>query len=258
MKTGRNELCPCGSGKKYKKCCGFDQEDPDFAIPEEMLTGTPLDDYMMLFQGIALMGADLMEFDREGKALKKEARASEKRYLPGTDVGIPDSLYMSWLYLDFRFGASQRTVCERFMELLKFRKLPEPGPTLVRRLSESYATFYQVLSVSPDVIELEELGTGQIWRANREAALQLEGEAPDTGEIWYARLIPDQDGAYLLTSPFVFEAEAREALTRAVKTQFAVLKATTEREMPETALLRECCKASFDYWASYLMGEGSL
>ena len=21
-KTGRNELCPCGSGKKYKKCCG--------------------------------------------------------------------------------------------------------------------------------------------------------------------------------------------------------------------------------------------
>ena len=21
MKIGRNELCPCGSGKKYKKCC---------------------------------------------------------------------------------------------------------------------------------------------------------------------------------------------------------------------------------------------
>jgi SWIM/SEC-C metal-binding protein len=21
-KIGRNELCPCGSGKKYKKCCG--------------------------------------------------------------------------------------------------------------------------------------------------------------------------------------------------------------------------------------------
>jgi len=22
QKVGRNELCPCGSGKKYKKCCG--------------------------------------------------------------------------------------------------------------------------------------------------------------------------------------------------------------------------------------------
>ena len=21
-RTGRNEVCPCGSGKKYKKCCG--------------------------------------------------------------------------------------------------------------------------------------------------------------------------------------------------------------------------------------------
>ena len=25
-KVGRNELCPCGSGKKYKKCCGANQE----------------------------------------------------------------------------------------------------------------------------------------------------------------------------------------------------------------------------------------
>ncbi len=22
-KQGRNEVCPCGSGKKYKKCCGM-------------------------------------------------------------------------------------------------------------------------------------------------------------------------------------------------------------------------------------------
>ena len=24
-KVGRNELCPCGSGKKYKDCCGKDE-----------------------------------------------------------------------------------------------------------------------------------------------------------------------------------------------------------------------------------------
>jgi uncharacterized protein len=23
--VGRNEPCPCGSGKKYKKCCGHDK-----------------------------------------------------------------------------------------------------------------------------------------------------------------------------------------------------------------------------------------
>jgi len=24
-KVGRNEPCPCGSGKKYKKCCGANE-----------------------------------------------------------------------------------------------------------------------------------------------------------------------------------------------------------------------------------------
>ena len=26
-KTGDNELCPCGSGKKYKKCCGLNSDN---------------------------------------------------------------------------------------------------------------------------------------------------------------------------------------------------------------------------------------
>jgi len=25
--VGRNDLCPCGSGKKYKKCCGAPNND---------------------------------------------------------------------------------------------------------------------------------------------------------------------------------------------------------------------------------------
>lgn len=34
MKIGRNELCPCGSGKKYKKCCLNKKEDKvDFINP---------------------------------------------------------------------------------------------------------------------------------------------------------------------------------------------------------------------------------
>ncbi len=28
QKIGRNDPCPCGSGKKYKKCCGFDNNSP--------------------------------------------------------------------------------------------------------------------------------------------------------------------------------------------------------------------------------------
>ena len=33
IKPGRNEACPCGSGKKYKRCCGRDS----FAAPPPKL-----------------------------------------------------------------------------------------------------------------------------------------------------------------------------------------------------------------------------
>jgi hypothetical protein len=31
LKAGRNESCPCGSGKKFKKCCGPAQERSRFS-----------------------------------------------------------------------------------------------------------------------------------------------------------------------------------------------------------------------------------
>ncbi len=36
MKIGRNAPCPCGSGKKYKKCCLGKENNPDYSIPENI------------------------------------------------------------------------------------------------------------------------------------------------------------------------------------------------------------------------------
>jgi hypothetical protein len=48
MKTGRNDPCPCGSGKKYKHCClnaGSVQADPPVDLTwrrlRELLDGYP-------------------------------------------------------------------------------------------------------------------------------------------------------------------------------------------------------------------------
>ena len=32
-KIGRNDPCPCGSGKKYKRCCIDREDDLDFINP---------------------------------------------------------------------------------------------------------------------------------------------------------------------------------------------------------------------------------
>ena len=37
MKIGRNDPCPCGSGKKYKKCCIGKNDDKEFLKPEKFL-----------------------------------------------------------------------------------------------------------------------------------------------------------------------------------------------------------------------------
>lgn len=47
MGIGRNEPCPCGSGKKYKKCCGA--TDRQFAITHEL-------DYFAINKNIAYKG----------------------------------------------------------------------------------------------------------------------------------------------------------------------------------------------------------
>lgn len=42
MKTGRNDPCPCGSGKKYKKCCLSLDESERRASAKDGASDAPL------------------------------------------------------------------------------------------------------------------------------------------------------------------------------------------------------------------------
>jgi hypothetical protein len=53
-----------------------------------------------------------------------------------------DSHYMSWLYFDLRFGKSRRTIVERALDDPLTTKLVDPGPTCLRHMAGSYATFF--------------------------------------------------------------------------------------------------------------------
>ena len=53
-KIGRNEVCPCGSGKKYKQCC------------ESKGTGTTQSRLIMLLVVAAIVAAILAGFSNRG------------------------------------------------------------------------------------------------------------------------------------------------------------------------------------------------
>lgn len=189
-KPGRNDPCPCGSGKKFKKCCGLN-ESPSFLIPESERTGTPFDDYMEVMPLLGLYTQKIRQFEEDGKELKRAISDFEKLYRPGRPGGLPDSFFMSWMNFDLRFGVTGLTVAERALADPMTKGLDEPGPTLIRRLGESYMTFYEVAGAERDTAFLRELGTDRHWTVYHIRELTETAAVP--GEIWYTRLIGPVD-----------------------------------------------------------------
>jgi len=53
MKTGRNDPCPCGSGKKYKKCCMG--ADGGVALRQKILFGLIATGIVLLLASAAVV-----------------------------------------------------------------------------------------------------------------------------------------------------------------------------------------------------------
>lgn len=258
-KIGRNDPCPCGSGKKYKKCCGLEREEggirnPEGWFPESERTGTLWDEYMELIPGVMMYGKKILQFDKDGKDLKKAVDKFEKRFRPGEEGGISDSFFMSWMYFDLRFGRTRETVGERFLADPIIAELHEPGPTYLRHLCESYLTFYEVVGTSGafDTAEIEELATGK--RFTLLHVRELFEFEPVVGEIWYLRRVGLPDSSISYTTPYVFGPEAARDFRRLIShLEEEFLSEPWAAAVPEERRFAESQKEAATSWAEYLL-----
>jgi hypothetical protein len=62
--AGRNELCPCGSGKKYKKCCELKQRKTRGATVMMIVVGVLMT--VGLIAGITAITSDRRDVARPG------------------------------------------------------------------------------------------------------------------------------------------------------------------------------------------------
>ncbi len=253
-KPGRNSPCPCGSGKKFKKCCGFDLtpagEELFAPMPDDLKTGTKLDFYFDIFQGAMLYAEMLKTNPQFGSELRRLCHDFEERFKPGTERGLPDSFYLNWFVLDNRFGVDQRTVIERMMENKVFHSMTDVAKLAVREISDSYATCYQVKEIRKEDILFEELVTGRRWIAHRigdtceeEAKLQ---------DIWHARFVGPQEDAYYFGQPFVFEPEAKSDFIKIVDMLIKNFKEYASTRSLKFVISRDAFKAGISFWAEYL------
>jgi hypothetical protein len=259
-KTGRNDPCPCGSGKKYKKCCGLSvshggfTQTPESWFPPSERTGTLWDDYMELIPIFALYGKKVMDFEEDGKAFRKAVSNFEKQFRPGEEGGITDSFFMSWQHFDLRFGKSLETVGERLLSDPMISQLNEPGPTYIRELSESYSTFYEVIdsSFETDIVTVRELGTGKSFTVFN--VKELSGFELNPGDICFVRRIGSPDRSIFFTTPYVFEPEARAQFKRAVLTQEKDFKKSPRAPLfPAVRHFAESQKEAAHFWAWYIL-----
>lgn len=215
-KVGRNDPCPCGSGKKYKKCCGPKESHEPLILPP-VLTGTSYDDYFHIIPAIATYGEKVLRFEKDGKELKKAVSRFEKRFRPGEKGGITDSFFMSWMQFDLRFGESRETIAERFLNDPLTSGLMEHGRSVVRELALSYFSFCEIIEPGPGAVSVKELVTGKRFAVTD--IPEIYEIDPEPGEVFFSRLVGPPDAAIFFTTPYVFGPEARTQLERVLRLQ---------------------------------------
>lgn len=200
MKTGRNEPCPCGSGKKYKKCCLGKTE----ATSREFY-------YRRLSEAFDQLVKRLLGF-AEKTFGKETALAAMEEFLPWPKAGGEISeemldrsglLFWPWYFFNWecellRVGGENAepgscTVAELYAEKHKVRL-----DTLEKRLIESINrkpySFFEVLTVDRGKgMKLQDILTGaRIWIQEITGSQYVE---PD--DILFGRAV-DVDGVGML------------------------------------------------------------
>ena len=213
-KTGRNDPCPCGSGKKYKHCCMLAHEAP---APEEL-------QWRRVRRAIENMAATLLRYGQEryGPALLVEAWEDfnlddEADDLPQNTPHMP--VFMPWLFFDWLPFAKETSVRPEALDGLTLAqaclrdRAGRIDPLLAEYLGACCAapfSFYDVVSVRPgsgfvvrDIFDGTEIDVSE-----RSASTQMQ-----TGDILFAKIARMKELAMLEgLSPVCIPPDRREPI----------------------------------------------
>ena len=88
MKIGRNDLCPCGSGRKYKKCCMYKKSND---LQSDLKV-----DYYKKYKIRLKETKDIEGIKRAGNLVVDTLNMVEKYIEPGlSKVSVPRSMRLS-------------------------------------------------------------------------------------------------------------------------------------------------------------------
>jgi hypothetical protein len=139
MKPGRNDPCPCGSGKKYKKCCldkDFDKTTSEDSLRKKLIP-------------------EILEFaQKKLKHLISDAYSfywdefDPEEYIDDQDtMQMADINFLDWFICDWESEDGEKVI-DSF--IVQNRYLKEDELIVLNKLRESIISLYEIQEVFPD------------------------------------------------------------------------------------------------------------
>ncbi|MFD2369285.1 YecA family protein [Brevibacillus sp. GCM10020057] len=213
MSVGRNELCPCGSGKKYKKCCGV-------VTPITELRSRHEQKLQKEYAGWVERLNNFVGGNVTAEAIQEaRSRFAEEVGLPEERIMRPEwaAHFFNWCVLDVRTGGS--TLLENYLKQYGRRMEPD----LRRAFARLHLNVYEVVDLDRDIITVQQPVTGEMHYLLRSQHLQVE-----PGQVIVARLLNLGLRDMLFSGSIILQPHVKEALLDWLKEHPEVTEAAND------------------------------
>ncbi|USG67284.1 SEC-C domain-containing protein [Brevibacillus ruminantium] len=199
MSVGRNELCPCGSGKKYKKCCGVVTPITELRSRHEQKLQK---EYVSWIERLnhfvsGQISSETVEELRE--------RFAQEVGLTEDEVKNPEwtAHFFNWLVLDVKTGSD--TPLESYLKQ-HGRRMEQD---LRRAFSRLHLNVYEIVQVERDVLTVQHPVSSEIRYVIRTNNLQVQ-----PGQMIVGRLLTLGLRDQLFTGSIILQPHVKDAITQ--------------------------------------------
>lgn len=222
LKIGRNDPCPCGSGKKYKRCCLKKDDEESLRVSKYRNALSMLTDRLTEFSFLSRFRDEFEEAMKIYYCLE----SFEDLLLP--EDNIPNS--MSWFIFDYELSDGDTVISHFIKERLN--SLNPLERELAYLLKDSYVSVFEVQDIKPGYgLTLVDIFTDQKLFVNE----RMGSERTTRWAILAARIISLNGLNLIASGGLMFPPQLKQSLLDYIWTNYVE---ETERKISIAQFLK--------------------
>ena len=207
---GRNELCPCGSGKKYKKCCLNKDVVVDRASRK---VGTAQRQYSELYTKI-------YEYSRQDKFKEEYEKAKEMFYIIDDEkINEKFDRFFNTYFIQDHIMDSKKVITVDFYEENR-DKVTLNEVQILKNLFESYVSVYEIKEILDGKILLKDCLTDrEVYTEDVKLLADFK-----VGSSMIARIVDIEDTSILIDITISISDAVKEVIVNDINALFSQYK----------------------------------